>query len=267
MGQALGPLALLGATDLAVQWSCFVAAAALQTEKFYDISGSCTYVGLVALALARGLSRGLQFSTRQLASAAQVCIWATRLGTFLLRRVLRDGKDSRFDKVKTRPSVFFLYWTLQAVWVFVTALPVWVSLSRGDDGGTPTEGRDWVGRLLWSVGFAFQVLADSQKSAFRADPANQGRFISTGLWGCSQHPNYFGEVCMWFGVWLSCSPALRGLEHVSALSPLFVFYLLRYVSGVPVLRRAAMKKWGSDPDFLAYIRRTPLLLPIPMSLQ
>lgn len=91
----------------------------------------------------------------------------------------------------------------------------------------------------------------------------QGKFIQSGLWAYSRHPNYFGEILQWSGLWLCASSVMKGPQYLSVASPLFVWFLLRYVSGIPILEKQAMKKWGSDPTFQDYIRNTPLLWPWP----
>ena len=123
-----------------------------------------------------------------------VAVWALRLGSFLFRRVRRDGRDGRFDEIKVDPLRFFMTWTLQGLWVLLTvaaALAIITGLERRSIGWVAI-----VGIVVWVVGFAIEVVADRQKSAFKQDPANQGRFISTGLWSWSRHPNYFGEIVL-----------------------------------------------------------------------
>jgi len=278
VGRSLGHVA---AADAAIQFACFAVAAALQTEKFYDFSGSLTYIFCILLSLRRG-GAGL----RQKINSSLVVTWATRLGCFLLWRVIKDGRDSRFDNVRNRPKRFFVFWAIQAFWVLVTALPVYAANSKKpieDDQhesklsrpvGTKAEvlprvpirtlgWRDGVGWTLWVIGFVSQVVADYQKTRFKADPRNAGRWIDVGLWGLAQHPNYFGEMCMWWGIFLSCTAELRGLELATGISPLFVTYLLLRVSGVPLLRRSGLKRWGHLPEYREYLQKTPLLVPLP----
>jgi steroid 5-alpha reductase family enzyme len=104
-------------------------------------------------------------------------------------------------------------------------------------------------------------VADNQKGRFKADPANQGKFISTGLWAKSRHPNYFGEIVLWIGVLLIAVPVLEGWQWVALLSPVFVALLLVKGSGVPLLEAKADKKWGGQPDYEAYKKNTPVLIP------
>jgi steroid 5-alpha reductase family enzyme len=118
-----------------------------------------------------------------------------------------------------------------------------------------------VGFLIWVFGFAFEVIADSQKSRFKADPANEGKFINTGLWARSRHPNYFGEIVLWIGVAVIAFPVLQGWQLVTLISPVFVTLLLTRISGLPMLERRADETWGGQEDYEAYKGRTPVLIP------
>jgi steroid 5-alpha reductase family enzyme len=113
------------------------------------------------------------------------------------------------------------------------------------------------------VGFLFEAVADDQKRRFRANPANEGRFIASGLWAWSRHPNYFGEITLWFGIALVALPALSGWQYATLISPVFVYLLLTRISGIPLLEARAKKRWGDEPAFQAYRARTPVLFPRP----
>jgi steroid 5-alpha reductase family enzyme len=116
-----------------------------------------------------------------------------------------------------------------------------------------------LGTAVWTVGFAIETIADRQKAVFRADPVNRDRFISTGLWAWSRHPNYCGEILLWFGVALIALPALSGWSLVTLISPVFVYLLLTRVSGIPLLESRSDAKWGNSPEYQAYKARTPML--------
>jgi steroid 5-alpha reductase family enzyme len=120
-----------------------------------------------------------------------------------------------------------------------------------------------IGLLVWGFGFAIEVAADAQKGRFRADLENKGRFIHTGLWAWSRHPNYFGEIVLWIGVAIIALPILRGWQWVTLISPIFVTVLLTRISGVPLLEKRADEKWGGQEDYEAYKARTPVLIPRP----
>jgi steroid 5-alpha reductase family enzyme len=114
---------------------------------------------------------------------------------------------------------------------------------------------------VWLAGFVVEVVADQQKRAFRADPANDGRFITSGLWAWSRHPNYFGEITLWTGIAITALPILSGWRWLMLISPVFVVVLLTRISGIPMLERRAEARWGGDPEFRAYTDTTPVLIP------
>jgi steroid 5-alpha reductase family enzyme len=249
--------ALCGILAYLINWVVFVPSNRARTEQYYDLTGSITYLSVTAVAVA--LSEDLD--ARAVIAAAMVGIWALRLGTFLFRRVRRDGRDGRFDEIKTDPLRFFMTWTLQGLWVLLTvgcALAIITGVERRPIG--------WVGILgilVWVLGFGFEVVADRQKSAFRRDPANHGRFISSGLWAWSRHPNYFGEITLWTGIAVMALPVLSGWRWVTLISPLFVYLLITRVSGVPMLEARAEKRWGGEEEYKRYVRSTPVLFPRP----
>ncbi|XP_005098593.1 delta(14)-sterol reductase [Aplysia californica] len=244
------------AIDFGIQWACWVVAAVLKTEKFYDLAGSSTFVLLTVLTFL-----GIQSpSTRQKVNSGMVIAWAVRLGTFLFTRVLKDGKDSRFDVVKHRPGLFWIYWTIQGVWVLSTLLPTLIVNGKQDRKDEITK-QDYVGWGMWTVGFLIEVIADHQKGVFKNNPANAGKFITSGLWSVSRHPNYFGEILMWTGLYVSSTSVLRGWEHIGIISPLLLTYLLTRVSGIPLLEALGKKRWGNEPAYQEYVRNTAKLIP------
>jgi steroid 5-alpha reductase family enzyme len=257
--QAFGlPLfALAVGLAFVVQWVAFIPAYLLQNEGFFDLTGSLTYISVTALAvLFAPVTDG-----RSLLLLALVVIWAARLGAYLFRRIRRAGKDTRFDQIKPSFPRFLMTWTLQGLWVSFTlaaALAAITTTVREDLGLLAA-----LGFLVWLVGMGFEAVADVQKSRFRADPANKGTFISTGLWAWSRHPNYFGEIVLWVGIAIIALPVLQGWQYVTLVSPVFVYLLLTRVSGVPMLEKSADEKWGGRKDYEAYKERTPVLIPWP----
>ena len=242
-----------------IQWLVFIPAYLLQSEKFFDLTGSSTYISVTVIAVL--LSPVVD--GRSILLLGLVVIWAARLGTFLFRRIRKAGKDARFDELKTSFPRFLMTWTLQGLWVTLTlaaALAAITTTVRKDLGLFALAGF-----VVWLVGIAFEAAADAQKSRFRADPANKGRFIDSGLWARSRHPNYFGEIVLWVGVAIIALPVLRGWQWVTLISPVFVTLLLTRVSGVPMLERRADEKWGDQEDYEAYKERTPVLIPRPRS--
>jgi len=241
----------------AIQWVVYIHAWLNRTEKYFDLTGALTYISITALLLI--ITPGID--ARALLLGALVVIWALRLGTFLFRRVSRAGKDDRFDKLKTSFFRFLNVWTIQGLWVTFTAAAAWVGITSSERVGL--DAFAIVGALVWAVGFGIEAIADLQKSRFNADPANKGRFINTGLWSKSRHPNYFGEILLWVGVAIIAIPVLSGWQWVAIISPLFVTLLLTRVSGVPLLEKKADTKWGGQADYEAYKNNTPVLIPRP----
>jgi steroid 5-alpha reductase family enzyme len=240
-----------------IQWLVFIPSYLLQTESFYDLTGSITYVSVTIIAVL--LSP--EVDGRSILLLGLVIIWAVRLGTFLFRRIRKAGKDARFDELKTSFPRFLLTWTLQGLWVSLTLSAALAAITS-----TTRKGLDifaLIGFLVWVLGFAFEVAADTQKSRFRADPANKGKFIQSGVWAWSRHPNYFGEIVLWIGVAIIALPILRGWQWVTLISPVFVTLLLTRVSGLPMLEKRADEKWGGQDDYEAYKERTPVLIPRP----
>lgn len=248
---------IAGAAAFAVNWLAYIPALIARTEKYYDLTGSLTYLSVTALTLWLASPVGLQAKI----VAVLVAVWAARLGSFLFARIRRDGGDSRFDKIKTNAARFFLTWTLQGLWVVLTAACALAIMTSTKD--IPLGPWAYAGLALWVIGFVIEVVADGQKSAFKKDPANEGNFITSGLWAWSRHPNYFGEITLWLGIAVMAVPFLSGWQWVVMISPVFVTLLLTRVSGVPLLERKAAKKWGDDPAYQAYVKNTPVLIPRP----
>ena len=240
-----------------IQWLVFIPSYLLRNESFFDLTGSITYITVILVAVL--LSP--EVDGRSILLLGLVVIWAVRLGTFLFRRIRKAGKDARFDELKTSFSRFLLTWTLQGLWVSLTLAAALAAITT-----TVRKGLDifaLIGFLVWVLGFAFEVVADTQKSRFRADPANKGKFIRTGVWAWSRHPNYFGEIVLWIGVAIIALPVLRGWQWITLISPVFVTLLLTRVSGLPMLEKRADEKWGGQEDYEAYRERTPVLIPRP----
>lgn len=245
------------AVAFAVQWAAFVPAYLLQTERFYDITGSLTYIGVTLLAVVLSPAS----DARSVLLLTLVVIWAVRLGSYLSVRIRRSGKDERFDAIKSSLPRFLSAWTLQGLWVSLTlsaALAAITTSAREDLGPL-----SYAGLALWAAGFSLEAVADAQKSRFRADAANHGRFISEGVWAWSRHPNYFGEIVLWIGVFVIAAPVLRGWQWVGILSPVFVTLLLTRVSGIPLLEKRADRQWGGQAEYESYKARTSVLVPRP----
>ncbi len=239
-----------------LNWLVFIPAFIKQTEKFFDLTGSITYITTMLLAF---FFNPEARDARSLLMMGVVMVWALRLGTFLFTRIRREGKDGRFDEIKPSFVRFFHVWNLQGLWVTFTIIAASITMtSRTHE---PLGVWSILGGLIWLFGFVIEVVADNQKTAFRRDPANKGKFIHTGLWSRSRHPNYFGEITLWLGVMLIAVPVLQGWQWIALISPIFVTVLLTRVSGIPMLEARSDEKWGGQEDYEEYKKNTPVLIP------
>lgn len=244
------------AVALGVNGAFFAVAAARKTDVVTDLSYSLTFAILAVALVFTGAAK-----TTQLVAALLVLLWAARLGGYLFRRILRMKVDHRFDGMREVPLRFARFWLLQAITVAVVMLPVTYLL----DSETPPRFGTWcfAGTAIWLIGFLVEAVADAQKSTFRAREENRGRFVTSGLWRYSRHPNYFGEILVWWGLFLYAIPFLHGAAFTVVAGPVFITLLLLYVSGIPLLERSADEKYGNDPAYREYKRRTSVLIPLP----
>ncbi len=263
-GNRLGALpvfAICGALAFAINWLFFIPSSMLQTEHYYDLVGGISYIATTALAVL--LSTDLDL--RATLVALMVMIWSIRLASFLFLRVSKAGSDSRFDVIKTRPLQFLMAWTLQGLWVLLTAAAALAVITGGVREPLGVVGI--VGIAVWSIGMLIEIVADRQKSRFKENPDNKDRFINVGLWAWSRHPNYFGEIVLWIGMAIVAMPVLQGWQWATLISPVFVTLLLTKISGIPLLQQKADKRWGGQKDYEDYKRRTPVLIPKPPAMQ
>jgi len=240
-----------------MQWLAFIPAYLRQTERLFDVAGSITYIAVAGIAV--WLSPPPD--GRSLLLLSLVVVWAIRLGTFLFRRIRKVGKDGRFDEIKPSFVRFLSTWTLQGLWVTLTlgAALAAITASAHKDLGVFAV----LGAVVWASGLAIETMADLQKNRFRACAENTGRFIRTGLWAWSRHPNYFGEIALWTGIAVIALPVLEGWQWTTIISPIFVTLLLTRVSGIPMLEKRANEKWGGEDAYESYKRRTAILIPRP----
>ena len=241
-----------------IQWIAYIPAFLFKTEKFYDLTGSLTYIGTILFALyATGSLANLALGNILVGLA--IIVWAVRLGSFLFMRIRKDKKDGRFDSIKKSFSQFFMTWTLQGMWVFICSSAALIAIAN--PSGIPINSLFILGLLMFIFGFAIEVIADNQKSAFRSIPENKDSFINEGLWARSRHPNYFGEITLWAGITVMGISTFEGMNYLAIFSPIFSYLLLVYVSGVRMLEGRGHKKWGHLEDYQNYKKNTPKLIP------
>ena len=239
------------------QWLIFIPSYIFETEHYFDLTGSLTYVSVMLLAILFTVD----ISLRDVLLALFVWIWAFRLGSFLFIRVKKAGSDGRFDLMKKDFWWFLMTWTIQGLWVFLTLAMALAAITS--ESKMAIDIFAIVGTLIWIFGFSIEVIADQQKTNFKDDPANKDKFINVGLWSWSRHPNYFGEMVLWIGIALIAFPVLIGWQLVALISPIFVIFLLTKISGVTMLESRGNKKWGDDEEYKNYLKNTSVLIPLP----
>mgnify|MGYP005703060135 FL=1 len=243
-----------------MHWIAFIPSFFLKTEKYYDISGTLAYVCVIVTALFLTKSEsGGTLNVRSAVTIVLVLIWAIRLGVFLFFRVIKAGEDRRFREVKQKFAKFLVWWSMSALWVFLTTVNALVMIIN--NVAYYNDYYFLIGLLIWLGGFVFEVVADEQKRRFRLLDSNKSKFISTGLWSISRHPNYFGEILLWIGMAVIAFPTLNGWQNISLISPIFIYFLLTRLSGVNLLESYADEKWGSDEKYQEYKQSTPVLVP------
>ncbi|RXW21769.1 hypothetical protein EST38_g4088 [Candolleomyces aberdarensis] len=254
-----------------------------QNETYFDLGGaigwlSTTFVSLYYPTLKAKFLEGRieafpplsSFAPRQLLLSAAVGLWSLRLGSFLAIRAIKAGGDSRFYRIKKQPAKFTIYWIAQATWIMLVGLPVWLVNALPPSLSPDLGPRDYLAAGLFAGSFLFEVVADRQKSAWRRakdKKQHDEKFITSGLWSISRHPNYLGELGIWTGIWVLASSSLqssyfpKGTVGLAAASPLFTWFLLTRVSGVPPLERIGDARYGKDPKWQEYKRTVPLFWP------
>lgn len=244
------------ASSIAINLALFIVAYYLQSDKLTDISYALSFLTIAAVSM---LYAG-KYTLFNWIIFAMPALWAIRIGSFLLIRVLKVGKDRRFDNIRTSFVRFGKFWLGQAITAWVLMLPVSLALYRGGKASVLLI----FGIVIWLVGLLIEAFADYQKFAFKLDKKNEGRWIEKGLWKFSRHPNYFGEILVWCGIYVACFDALSSLEKVIGVSsPLLITLVLLFVSGVPLLEKSADQRWGNLKNYQDYKRRSRLIIPLP----
>jgi steroid 5-alpha reductase family enzyme len=240
-----------------IQWIAFIPAYVFQTEKFYDLTGSLTYLSVVWYSLNLASDGFTNVNAANITVVVAISLWAVRLGSFLFMRIHKDGEDKRFRTIKPSATQFFMTWTLQGLWVSLCSMCALTAISS--DSGVVINTLFYIGIGLFVIGFSTEVIADNQKSKFRSLAENRDKFITTGLWAKSRHPNYFGEIVLWTGIAVMSFSSLDQWQYLTLISPIFTYILLVYVSGVRMLEARSDKQWGEDEAYQSYKSSTPVL--------
>jgi len=241
-----------------IQWILFLPAFYFQTEKFYDLTGSATYLFIV-IYISYQSNVAININMGSILLASCIILWSIRLGSFLFTRIHKAGEDKRFSSIKPSPTRFFMAWTFQGMWVSICSMCALTAIASKN--GVVQNGVFYIGMLVFIFGFLVEIIADWQKSSFRKNPTNKNQFIAQGLWSYSRHPNYFGEITLWLGISIMSFSSLSSWQYITLISPVFTYILLVYISGVRILEIAGMEKWGHLDSYQQYVRRTPSLFP------
>jgi steroid 5-alpha reductase family enzyme len=243
--------------SVACNVALFLVAYKYKTDRLTDISYALTFIGLILYEFWAGGGAW----PRALA-VILVGAWAVRLGGFLLFRIWKTKRDKRFDGMRENFVKFGKFWLAQGISVWIILLPA-ILLMRGSHARFTYI--CIIGIALWAVGFLLESAADLQKYRFSHNAANKNKWIDEGVWRWSRHPNYFGEMLVWAGIWFVAVPSIAGGWQLglSLAGPLFIICLLLFVSGLPPLEKGADKRWGTNPAYQAYKKRTSLLIPLP----
>ena len=253
--QTINSFSFLLVLSVIIQIIFFIPSFILKTEKLYDLIGSTTYVIVTSIAYVSVDNK----TTTDTLLFLFIIIWATRLGTYLFRRIQRDSEDVRFEKAKRNFFWFLQYWMGQALWVSITSCAAVIAILKPESSILNIY--SFIGIIIWLFGFSIEVISDLQKNNFKKSQNTNETFISTGLWSKSRHPNYFGEITLWAGIYIISLSSFSGIDYLSIISPIFVFILLTRMSGINMLEKIADDRYKHLDEYLEYKENTPKLIP------
>ncbi len=241
--------------SIIINLAFFIPAYLRQTDKLTDFSYALSFITLLYLSI---YFTPLVPNFALYLLTAMITIWAGRLGIFLFIRIHHFKKDQRFDQFRHSFTKFLKFWLLQGFTVWIILIPTLFYL------GQPSHQLSLIGFFIWLIGISLETIADWQKFRFKKQTTNELPFINQGLWQFSRHPNYFGEILCWLGVYLYVFPSLSSTQQLIAfISPLTIFSLLFFLTGIPLLEKKGLKQWGKLPAYRHYLNNTSLLIPLP----
>lgn len=238
--------------------SFFFIAYTLKFDKVTDLAGTGNFAVLALVSL----WLGGDLSYPKIIASLMVIIWSIRLGWYLFSRILEWGEDNRFDHIRIKFWSFFGFWLMQILWVFTLSLPViyFNSLEINTDF-IENNTLALVGIFLFLIGFVIEGWADHTKYQHKKISE---KWCEMGLWKLSRHPNYFGNILLWIGIFLFCYSG--GVPSWTIIGLLWVCFLLLFVSGIPILEKSSNKKYRENDAYLNYKNKTSILIPMPSSL-
>jgi steroid 5-alpha reductase family enzyme len=244
------------ATSLGINLVLFIFAYSRKSDRLTDISYAISFLAVDIIALIFASAK----NTYSIVLFLLVALWALRIGAFLLIRVIVFKKDKRFDEMRDSFLKFGWFWLAQALTAWILMIPTIMAQKRGAE----LNALSYAAIAIWAVAIIIETTADYQKFIFKLKKNGKHPWIDSGVWKYSRHPNYLGEMLTWLSIYLFSFKALDSLEKLLGLiSPIFIYLLLRYVSGVPILEKSADQKWGKDKDYQKYKKSSRLLVPLP----
>lgn len=239
-----------------IQILFFALAYLLQTDKVTDISYAMSFFAAAVFVL---ISTGNLLPVHILLLML-IFAWSARLGTYLFIRIIKTKRDRRFDGIRDSFIKFAAFWVFQGVSVWIILLPSILILSMSN---VLVERVSLFGLFVSYLGLAIETVADYQKFVFKNNLKNKDKWIASGLWKYARHPNYFGEMLVWWGVFVFALPYLNNFSYLTIISPIFITVLLRFVSGVPPLEKRYAETYKGNDKYLNYKKNTRLLIPLP----
>ena len=225
----------------------------LKTDKLTDFSYSLGFIVIASWTFLQG-----ERNAYHLWLYILIVLWSLRLGAYLVYRIAKTGVDKRFDQIRINFWKFIQFWVFQAIVIPIILLPsiYFFKLNAGFEVSMV------FGIVIWTTGLIIESLADIQKLNFKNNVANKNKWIETGVWKYSRHPNYLGEILCWLGIYIFTFGSLEGYEKIIALlSPLTISVLLIFISGIPILEKKADERWGSNSVYKKYKKETSILIP------
>lgn len=238
----------------------FIVAYKQKTDKLTDFSYALSFVAVNLIAY---ISTG-NFNIPNAVLVFLISVWAARLGTYLVIRIRKWGRDRRFDEVRNNFTKFLQFWIFQAITVWVVSISSLQFYKLNTSHNISTY--SIIGIIIFLTGLIVETTGDLQLFNFSNQKENKGKFINQGLWSYTRHPNYLGEITVWLGLWVYTFDSITNQQALLGfISPLFIFLMIRFVSGVPKLEKSAEEKWGNQKDFKEYKEKTGLILPFKLS--
>ena len=233
--------------SFAINTLFFFFAYSLKTDKVTDLSYSLTFFILTSLFF---IINSKNILSSQLIVGLSIILWSIRLGSYLLIRIVKMGRDKRFDSRRDDFIEFMKFWIIQAAGVWFIMLPFSLYLSK--TGVVVSFPLFSIGLCIGLLGLIIETISDIQKFNFKSKEVNANKWIETGLWKYSRHPNYLGELMFWWGLFISIFNNLNGLEYLTILGPVTITLLIVFVTGIPLLEKNYNERYKDNEEYKRY---------------